>query len=161
VAGAVNSLPHFMKKLIFLLVAALVLSPAFTFAQAKKKDRPDTDIEKAMGQMARAVRKLKNQVSDPAQNAASLELVATIRAGALEAKKHVPLRAADVPEVDHAAFVADFQKRMDEFLDAVGKLERALQDGKNDEAGQLLKELGRLQKAGHKDFQRPEKKEMK
>ncbi len=150
-----------MKKLIFLLVAGLVLSPTFTFAQAKKKDRPDTDIEKAMGQMSGAVRKLKKQVSDSAQNAASLELVATIRAGALEAKKHVPLRAADVPESDRAAFVADFQKRMDEFLDAVGKLERALQDGKNDEAGPLLKELGRLQKAGHKDFERPEKKEMK
>ena len=148
-----------MKKLLLLLVVALVLAPAGAFAQTKKKGRPDTDIEKAMGQIAGAVRKLKNQVTDPAQNATSLALVATIRAGALEAKKHAPLRAADVPEGDRAAFVADFQKGMDEFLAAVAKLERALKDGKNDEAGRLFKELGRLQKAGHKDFQRPEKQE--
>jgi soluble cytochrome b562 len=150
-----------MKKILLLLVAALVLLPPVAFAQAKKKDRPDTDLENAMGQMSGAVRKLKSQVTDPAQNAASLALVATLRAGALEAKKYVPLRAADMPEGDRAAFVAGFQKRMDEFLAAVAKLEQALQDGKNDEAGQLLKELGRLQKTGHKDFQQPEKKEMK
>jgi soluble cytochrome b562 len=150
-----------MNKLILLLVAALVLAPSVTLAQAKKKDRPDTEIEKAMDQMAGAVRKLRSLVTDPAQTATSLELVATIKAGALEAKKHVPLRAADVPEGDRAAFVADFQKRMEAFVAAVAKVERALKDGKNDEAGRLFQELGRLQKAGHKDFQRPEEKEMK
>ena len=60
-----------------------------------------------------------------------------------------------------AALVADFQKRMDAFVAAVAKIERALKDGKNDEAGQLFQELGRLQKAGHTDFQRPEEKEMR
>ena len=150
-----------MNKLILLLVAALVLSPSVTFAEAKKKDHPDTEIEKAMDQMAGAVRKLRSLVTDPAQTATSLELVATIKAGALEAEKHVPLRAADVPESDRAAFVADFQKRMDAFIAAVAKIESALKDGKNDEAGRLFKELGGLQKAGHKDFQRPEEKEMR
>jgi len=95
-----------MKKL-HLLLAVMLIAPAIVFAQPKK-DRPDTDIEKAMEMMSGAYRKLRRQVTDPAQNAASLELVATIKAGVTEARKHTPLKAADLPEPERAAFVENY-----------------------------------------------------
>jgi cytochrome c556 len=144
-----------MKKL-HLLLTVMLIAPALVCAEPKK-DRPDTDIEKAMEKMAGAYRKLRRQVTDPAQNAASLELVATIKAGATEARKYTPLKAADLPEAERAAFVGNFQKKMDEFLDVAGRLEDALKAGNNEEAARLVAELGKIQKADHKEFRRPEK----
>ena len=144
-----------MKKLP-LLLAVMLIAPALVCAEPKK-DHPDTDIEKAMEKMAGAYRKLRRQVTDPAQNAASLELVATIKAGATEARKYSPLKAADLPGPERAAFVENFQKKLDEFLDAAGRLEVALKAGNNEEAARLVAELGKIQKADHKEFRRPEK----
>jgi cytochrome c556 len=144
-----------MKKL-HLLLTVMLIAPALVCAEPKK-DHPDTDIEKAMEKMAGAYRKLRRQVTDPAQNAASLELVATIKAGATEARKYSPLKAADLPGPDRAAFVENFQKKLDEFLGTAGRLEDALKAGNNEEAARLVAELGKIQKADHKEFRRPEK----
>jgi len=144
-----------MRKITLLAVALLFL-PAVLSAQPKR-DRPDTDIEKDMHKMSRAYRQLRKQVKDPAQNASSLELVATIRAGAVDARTHTPLRAADVPEADRAAFEAKFQRKMGEFIDAVDQLAAALKAGDNAGAARLTMQLDRLQDADHKDFRRPEK----
>jgi hypothetical protein len=66
-----------------------------------------------------------------------------------------------VPEADRAAFEAGFQKKMDEFVAAVGQLEEALKTGNNTEAARLAGELDRLQKTDDKEFRRPEKDEKK
>ncbi len=138
------------------LSAALLLVPAVLSAQPKK-DRPDTDIEKAMHQIGKAYRQLRKQVADPAQNASSLELAETIKAGATEARKHTPLKAQDLPEADRAAFVEKFREKMGEFITAVDRLEDALRAGENEEAAKLARQLDDLQKTDHKDFRRPEK----
>ena len=147
-----------MKKKL-LLCAAMLVVPALLSAQPKK-DRSDTDIEKAMHQIGKAYRQLRKQVGDPAQNASSLELAATIRAGAAEAQQHVPLKAQDVAEAERAAFVDGFRKKMGEFIDTVDRLEGALKAGDNEQATRLVKELEELQKKDHKEFRRPEKNEM-
>jgi len=143
-------------KHLALFVAALLLTPAFLPAQPKK-DRPDTEIEKDMHRMGRAYRQLRKQVKDPAQNASSLELVATIRAGAVDARTHTPLKSGDLPEADRAAFEASFQKKMGEFIGVVDQLADALKAGDNATAARLTMQLDRLQDADHKDFRRPEK----
>ena len=143
-------------KQLHLLLTVMLIAPAIVFAEPKK-DRPDTDIEKAMDKMAGAYRKLRRQVTDPAQNAASLELVVAIKAGATEARKYTPLKAADLPEAERAAFVENFQKKLDEFLGTAGRLEDALKAGNNEQAAALVAELGKIQKADHKEFRRPEK----
>jgi soluble cytochrome b562 len=143
-------------KQLHLLLTVMLVAPAIVFAEPKK-DRPDTDIEKAMDKMAGAYRKLRRQVTDPAQNAASLELVVAVKAGATEARKYTPLKADDLPEPERVAFVENFQRKMDEFLGTAGRLEDALKAGNNDEAARLVAELGKIQKADHKEFRRPEK----
>lgn len=149
-----------MKKSHLLLVAAWLIAPVLLFAQPKQ-DRPDTDIEKDMHKIGRAYRQLRKQVNDPAQNASSLELVATIKASAQEAQQYTPLKAADLPEPDRAAFEASFQQKMGTFIDTVGQLEVALKAGNNSEAARLVELLGQLQKTDHKEFRKPEKAETK
>ncbi len=146
-----------MTKTHLLLVAALVLTPAVIFGQPKK-DRPDTPIEKDMHMMGKAYRQLRKQVADPSLNASSLELVATIRKGAMDARTHTPLHAADFPEADRPGFEAKYRDKMGQFIDTVDRLAEALKAGRNDEAEKLTKKLLDLQKADHKDFRRPEKK---
>lgn len=141
-------------KLVQVLICLVLIMPATCGAQPKK-ERPDTDIEKSMHQMGRAFRQLRKQAPDPAQNASSLELVATIKAAATEAQKHTPLKAANLPEQDRAAFAADYRKRMGEFIDMVGRLEEALKAGNNMEAVKLVAALGLTQKKDQKDFQSP------
>ncbi len=136
-----------MKKAHFLL-AALLLAPVVLFAQPKK-DRPDTPIEKDMHKMSKAFRQLYKQAGDPAMNTSSLELVATIRAGAEDAKTHTPLRAADIPEDKRAAFVADYREHMGQFIDVVDQLAAALKGGHNDEAVRLVKKMKDLQGQDH------------
>ena len=144
-----------MKKAHFLL-AALLLAPLALFAQPKR-DRPDTPIEKDMHKMGKAYRQLRKQASDPSMNASSLELVATIRAGAEDARTHTPLRAADIPEQDRAAFVAKYRQKMGDFIGVVDQLAASLKAGRNDEAVHLVERLADLQKEDHKQFRKPKK----
>jgi len=148
-------------RLHHLLLAAFLTVPS-TFvlrAEPPKQPQEETELEDKMDVMGTAFRKLKRQVTDATQNAASLQLVATIRLGAEEAVKLVPAKAADVPAAERAKFVADYQVKMKDLLTTLEKLEVALRADKNDEAARLVAELGIMQKVGHKTFKRPDKKE--
>jgi soluble cytochrome b562 len=148
-------------RICLLLLAALLMVPS-TFvvsAEPPKQPQEETELEDKMDVMGTAFRKLKRQVNDVTQNAASLQLVATIHMAAEEAVKLVPAKAADVPVAERAKFVADYQMKMKDLLTTLGKLEVALRADKNDEAARLVAELGVMQKVGHKTFKRPDEKE--
>jgi soluble cytochrome b562 len=148
-------------KIRSLFLAVLLIAPA-TFvlcAEAPKKQPEEkTELERKMDKMSEAWKKLKRQVADATQNADSLQLVATIQAAAEEALKLVPARAADVPATERAKFVADYQAGIKKLLESFGKLETALQSGRNEEAVKLVADLGAFQKASHKVFERPDEK---
>lgn len=121
---------------------------------SKKKDH--TELEEHMEEMGGAFKKLRRQITDPSQNASSLDLVATVRAGAEKAVDLTPLRAQDIPEAERAKFIADYQKGIKNLQVSLGKLEAALKANDNTEAAKILKEVGAQQKEGHKQFMRPE-----
>lgn len=110
-----------------------------------------------MDRMGKAFRKLKKQVADPAQNASSLELVATIQAAAKEALQFTPAKAEDLPEDQRAKFNEDFKAGINQLLDKLSGLKEAIAAGKNDEASRLFAEIGNFEKKEHKEFRRPEK----
>jgi hypothetical protein len=122
----------------------------------KKKDREDTELEKKMEKMNGAFRKLRKQVADPANNATSLDLVATMQTCAADATKLVPAKAADLPEADRAKFVSTFQEKMKAFQGELVKLVALLKDSKNEDAAKLVASLVQLQKDDHKEFRRPQ-----
>lgn len=119
---------------------------------------PKTPLEKDMHQIASAVRKLKKQIGDADQNASSLDLVAQIRAAAVAASGETPSYAADKPESERAAFVADFQSDMKDFVAKVDTLADALKANDNDSAAKIFKDLLDAERKGHKEFQKPKPK---
>lgn len=153
-----------MKKLLFLLLASLIAAAPLSAQDAapsappakkqkKEKDRPDTDIEKAMKKMGGAFRKLRGQAKQGAFTPDAVDLVATMKAAAAEAAKHDPLKTKDVPDAERAKFLADYKAKMDEFNQALDSLTAALKAGKTEEAVALVGKLGKLQRSGHEEFQ--------
>ena len=148
------------NRLLFLsLVLALCLPAApvvrATEPEHKKKD-DETELGKTMEKMNGAWRKLRKQAGDAASNAASLDLVATIKAGLDKALTFKPAKVADLPVADREKFVADYQEDMKNVLSLVGKLEPAFKAGDNAAALELIQKIGAAQKEAHKEFKRPE-----
>jgi soluble cytochrome b562 len=119
-------------------------------------DAPKTALAKDMDQIGHAFRKLRKQISDPTQNASSLELVGTIHDAAVAASKETPAWTADQPAAQQAEFVANFQASMKEFIGSVDQLSAALKTNDNTQAAKLLANLGHLEHTDHKKYRKPE-----
>ncbi len=146
--------PKLLKITLSSLVIAIAAAPA-VWAEDKHEHK-HTPLEDQMDAMAKAWRALRKQAADASKNESSLELVAKIKAGSVESLKHTPALAAEKPESERAAFVAGYQKAMKELIAELDNLAAAFKADKNDEAGALIKKIGDMQKAGHKEYKKPE-----
>jgi soluble cytochrome b562 len=131
--------------------------PANAAPAAAPGEEKKTELEERMSKMGKAFRKLRKQVADPAQNASSLELVATMQQAAKESLDLTPEKAADIPEDQKAKFIADFKAGIQGMQDELAKLSDALTAGKNDDAAKIVTEMFELEKKDHKEFRRPPK----
>ena len=125
-------------------------------APAAPEDK-DTDLEVQMKRMNKAFKKLKRQVADPTQNAASLDLVATMDDATKIAMDLTPKKADDVAPDQKAKFIEDYKAGMKGMQDELAKLSEALTAGKNDDAVKIVADMFDLEKKDHKDFRKPEK----
>lgn len=145
-----------MKSRLLLSALLLALSPApFVVAQdapAAKKDH--TELEDRMERINSAWRRLRRQVADPAQNASSLELIATIREAAKGTEKMKPAKIEEIPEAGRAKFLADYEAGMKKFFEQLDALEKALRANNNEEAGKVLSAIADHQKSSHKAFKK-------
>lgn len=140
-------------KLTRLLCSALIV--AFIAAVAVPAVEKETELGNKMEKMNASWRKLRRQVADPAQNAASLELLAKMR-GAIEgAERLTPDKASDLTPSAREKFQTDYVKGMKKLHGMFDALEADLKAGKNEEAGKVVGEIADYIKASHKDFRRP------
>ncbi len=109
-----------------------------------------------MDTLGGAFKKLRRQVTDPAKNEESLKLVATIRQAAEESAKLIPAKTEDLPAAEREKFTAAYREKMKEFIGDIQKLETALKTGQNDVAAKIVEQMGKMQKASHKEFKRPD-----
>ena len=121
-----------------------------------KPKHEDTELEKSMDIMGKAWRKLRKQADDPAKNASSLELMATIQAAAKENLKYTPDLAKDIPAEKHDKFIAGYQEKMKELNAAFELLTSHFKANDNKAAVELIAKIGTMQKEGHKEYKRPE-----
>jgi hypothetical protein len=150
---------YMKNRLLCLALALTVCLPAAPGLRAQEKREhkdPETELGNTMEKMNGAWRKLRKQVADPAGNAASLELVATISACAEKALTFKPARVEDVPAADREKFIADYQVQMKDFGAQVRKLEEALKADDNATAAAIVQKMGAMQKEGHKEFKLPD-----
>jgi soluble cytochrome b562 len=132
-------------------------APAAAAAAAPAPEEKKTELEIRMGRMGKAFRKLRKQVSDPTQNASSLELLTTMDGAVKEALDLTPEKTQDLPEDQRAKFVEDYKAGLKGMQDEFSKLRDALTAGKNDDATKIVAEIFDLEKKDHKEFRRPEK----
>jgi cytochrome c556 len=156
--------PYLVSSLLFSLVAAAPLAraqdpqsaaPATPTESAPAKPKK-TELAKDMDKINRALRTLRKQINDASQNDASLALVATIHDAAVAASNETPAWTAE--QADQAKFTADYQAKMKDFIGDIDKLSAALKAGDNAGAAKLLQGLQQDEKAGHKEFRKPEEK---
>jgi soluble cytochrome b562 len=149
------AVPMLMPVLCVAQTGAPTPQPAVTAPAAA--DEKKTELELRMDRMGKAFRKLRKQVADPAQNASSLQLVATMQDAAKEAMDLTPAKAEDIPDGQKAKFMADFKAGIQDLRDQLAKLSDALAAGKNDDATKIVGDMFSLEKKDHKEFRRPEK----
>lgn len=147
-----------MKRPLLSVLAVTCLSFVLPEPAAFAAEGPESEMSESMEKMSGAFRRIRRMVSNADNNAEVLELLATLRTEAVASAKLIPLRAAEVPEAQRAKFVEDFKKRMAEFLATVEKTEAAIKARDNATAAALVNDLGAMQKAGHKDFKKDDKK---
>jgi hypothetical protein len=115
-----------------------------------------TELEKRMGRVGKAYKKLKKQVADPGQNPSSVLLVEEMRTAMGEALDLTPARAQDIPEADRPKFIEDYKKGIQAMLDKFSGLEDALKANDNAGAQAIIAKIGPMMKEDHKQFQRPD-----
>jgi len=146
-----------MKIHSLLIPVACLVAGVLGFQTPLNAASSETELEVKMDELNGAYRKLGRQVSDASKNADSLKQVAIIKETATASMKLEPKMKAEIPAGEQAAFVANYQSKMKEFVADIGKLEAALKAGKNDEAANLMKTLKQSQEDGHKQFKKKKK----
>jgi soluble cytochrome b562 len=146
-----------MKLRVLPALALIAMLPAWV-CPAAPDGGPDemTELAEQMDRMSGAFRKLRRQAGDATMNAASLELVGVMREAAEAAQACNPAKAADLPEAQRAKFTGDYRTQVGKLLALLTRTEAAIKDGDNAAAVKLVGEMGDLQKAGHKEFRKPE-----
>ena len=147
-----------MKRLLLSVLAASALTFVLPAPVAFAAEEAESEMTESMEKISGAFRRVRRMVNNADNNAQVLELLATMRTEAVAASKHTPMMAADIPEASRAKFVEDFKSRMAEFIAAIEKTEAAVKAGDNATAASLVSDLGGMQKAGHKDFKKDDKK---
>jgi len=159
-----------IRPALALLLALPIASPILAAADAPAgppppgaaprgggDDEHKTELETRMDRIGKAFRQLRKQVADPAKNASSLELLATMQAAAKEAEGLTPAKTADLPADQRAKFVEDFKAGIRGMLEEFSKLADALGAGRNEDAVKIVDEIGELEKKDHKEFKKPKK----
>jgi hypothetical protein len=152
-------LPLALAFTLFFPAAAIIRAdgdPAPKEAKSGPKEE-DTELGKTMETLNKAWRKLRKQVADPASNASSLELVAIVKEQSEKALTLQPDKAKDLPEADRPKFIEGYKTKMKEFHAKLDKLSDAFKANDNTTAAAVLKELGLMQREGHKEYKRPDK----
>ncbi len=124
--------------------------------EAGRKDKSGSELEDVMEEMNGAFRKLRRQVDDQTQNAASLALVERMRALAQRAALLSPRMMTQAPEKDRAGLLASYREQMQELMATFTDLQAALKAGKNSKAADIVEDLRELEKAGHHKFRTDE-----
>ena len=145
-----------MKRSIVLPAALLAAALAFPLASFVAPQDPggheESPLEEEMLTLEDNLGKLRRAIRDESKAAECLEAVAAMQQAVMKCKLMTPPRAADLPEDQRAAFVADYRKMLIGLLQDQLALETALLDGDFDTAKELFKKVRAMEETGHERF---------
>jgi hypothetical protein len=132
---------------ILSLLSCILVLPLAAFAQ-----HDDSPLHGEMEGINRAARQLGRQLSDPAQKASSLELVATMQKHAEKAKTLTPPKADKLTGDEKKKYVATFQADLDALIKNIATLKDDITNDKTDAAKADFDKIQQLKKSSHKEL---------
>jgi len=129
-----------------------LLTLVFIAAASSLHAEADSPLENQMKILARGSRQLSQQVSDPARQQNTIELIESLKKAALDAKTLNPRKASEIPEAKRAQFLADYRTDLDELKDSFNQIEEAVKARQYEKAKSLLTTVNSIKKEGHGKF---------
>ncbi len=127
------------------LVLLLILCPSL---------HADSPLEKKMNQMRKSFRELKKAMATPVETDKQkyLAWVADLKSATEASKTLEPEKTSKIPADQKTAFLEGYKNKMDELVDEIDSLEKAIELGKWDEAKALVGQINQLQREGHQKY---------
>jgi len=131
--------------LIYCPLLLLVLCPVL---------HADSLLETKMNQMRKSFRELKKAMVAPvdADKKKYLSWVADLKSATEASKALAPEKTSHVPADQKDAFLGGYRNKMDEMVDEIDALGKAIEAGKWDEAKALIAQINQVQREGHQKY---------
>jgi len=107
-----------------------------------------------MNQMRKSFRELKKAMVAPvdADKKKYLSWVADLKSATEASKALAPEKTSHVPADQKDAFLGGYRNKMDEMVDEIDALGKAIEAGKWDEAKALIAQINQVQREGHQKY---------
>lgn len=141
---------HLMKSYQGLLLACFLL----LFLAPCPRLQADSPLEKKMNQMRKSFRELKKAMVAPVETDKKkyLAWVADLKSGAEASETLEPEKASKIPADQKAAFLEGYKNKMEELVDEIDALGKAIEAGKWEEAKALVTQINQVQREGHEKY---------
>jgi soluble cytochrome b562 len=147
-----------LAALLTAVVVAFSIPAAPAVYAAEEKD---TELQKKMEEIETGLKKLRRTLRKAEENPESLKTIAQVKVAMEASKKLPPAMAASLPEAERAKFIESYKKDIDAVIAEMGKMEKAVKDGKNADAQAVLKKLSEMEEAGHEKYIKDDAKKTK
>jgi len=134
-------------KTTTLLLALLMI----TFVTVIHADA-DTPLEKQMQVLARGMKQLSLQITDPAKQQENVTLIESLKQAAATSKGLDPRKTATIPKAGQEKFLTGYRTLMDKLTDSFNRVEEAVKAGQYDQAKSALASVNSVKKEGHNEF---------
>jgi len=138
-------------RLVLAWVVCIVLTPLVVLMAQQPAPRPFP----FMTEMEQIFRELRVQISDPKQNASSLEMIGRLKEDSVGARETVPPMIAKLPSEQQPATLAAYKQQMTKLIGQEEELQKALRAGQNARAADILKAIAATRQEGHDRFRPP------
>ena len=127
------------------LILLLVLSPGLY---------ADSPLENKMNQMRKSFRQLKIAMTAPveADKQKYLGWVADLKAASQASETLQPEKTSSIPADQKTTFLEGYKNKMDELVEKIDDLGKAIEAGKWEEAKALIGEINQIQREGHEKY---------
>ena len=114
----------------------------------------DSPLETKMNQMRKSFRELKKAMAAPveADKQKYLSWVADLKSASEASKNMDPEKTSNIPADQKTAFLEGYKNKMDELVEEIDSLGKAIEAGKWDEAKVLVGQINQLQREGHQKY---------
>jgi soluble cytochrome b562 len=145
---------QFDRRWIFgWIVVLFVTAPAMWMMHAvadEGADEPPINVE--MEILNDHYRTLRRQARRNQYDDATVGMIAEMQAAALSAMHMAVPKAQELPDTERKAVTLDYRRDMAAFVKALLDIEIALLEGRSEDAGELITNLGAMKSDGHEKF---------